>query len=63
MEDRKSRSWNAARRNCQTALESFLKCVQKRTLLLVEDVEIDGALVAYSNDWFSVTIVHSVLLR
>ena len=54
----KNRSWNegvrtvAERRNYQTALGSFLKFVQKRTLPLVADGEIDAALVAYSNDCF-----------
>ena len=53
----------AARRNHQTAFWTFLKLVQERALPLVEDVEIDGALVAYSNDCFvqecSFTMVHS----
>ena len=40
-----------ARRNYQTALGSLPESVQKRTPPLVEDGEIDGALVAYSNDW------------
>ena len=39
----------AARQNHQTALGKFLKFVQKSTLPLVENVEIDGALVAHSN--------------
>ena len=42
----------AARRSRQTALGMFLKFVQQRTLLLVEVVEIDGAVVAYSIDYF-----------
>ena len=48
----------AARRNYQTALGSFLKFVQKRTLPLAEDVKIDGALVAYSNDCFLQGVQH-----
>ena len=39
-----------ARKHHQTARGKFLMFVQKRTLPLVEDVESDGALVAYSND-------------
>ena len=44
----------AARRNCQTALRSFLRAVQKRTVPVVTDGKIDNALVAYSNvsAWF-----------
>ena len=37
----------AARRNHQTALGKFRKFVLKRMLLVVDDVEIDGALVAW----------------
>ena len=48
--DRRAVKTHAAKRNCQTTLGSFLKLVQKRTLPLVEDVKIHGALVAYSND-------------
>ena len=40
------------RRNYQTALGTLLKFVKERALSLVEGVEIDGALVAYSNDCF-----------
>ena len=32
--------------------------LQKRTLPVVEDVEIDGALVAYSNDCFLQGVQH-----
>ena len=42
----------AVGRNYQAALGSFLKFVLKRTLPLVEDGEIDGALVACSKDGF-----------
>ena len=56
----------AARQNRQTTLGKFHKIVQKRTLPLVEDVDIDGAPVAYSNvcsvQEFSVTLVHSFSL-
>ena len=45
-------------RNDQTALGTFLKFVQERALPLVEDVEIDGALVAYSNDCFVQGVEH-----
>ena len=48
--ERRTVRTNAARQNHQTALGKFLKFVQKRTHPLVEDVEIDGALVAYPND-------------
>ena len=48
----------AARRNDQTALGTFLKLVKARALPLVEDVEIDGALVAYSNDCFAQGVQH-----
>ena len=41
----------SARRNYQTAIGKFLKFVKERALPLDEDVEIDGALVAYSNDF------------
>ena len=40
----------SARQSHQTARGKFLKFVLKRTLPLVEDAEIDGALIAYSND-------------
>ena len=40
----------AARHNPKTSLGKFLMVVQMRALPLVEDVEVDGALVAYSND-------------
>ena len=56
----------AARRNYQAALGTFLKIVNERALPLVEDVEINGSLVAYSNGCFvqrvSITMVHSFLL-
>ena len=39
-----------ARKHHQTARGKFLMFVQQRTLPLVEDIESDGALVAYSND-------------
>ena len=42
----------AARRFYQTALRTFLKCVKENVLTLGEDVEIDGALVAYSRNCF-----------
>ena len=48
----------AERRNYQIALGSFLEFVHKRTILLVADVEIDGALVAYSNDCFLQGVQH-----
>ena len=41
---------HAARRNYQTALGTFFAFVKERALFLVEDVEIDGALIAYWND-------------
>ena len=40
----------AARRNHPTALGTFLKFGKERALHLVEDVEVEGSLVAYSND-------------
>ena len=40
----------ATRQKHQTALGKFLKFVQKRMRPLVEDVESDVVLVAYSND-------------
>ena len=57
----------AARQNPQTALGKFLKFVQKGTVLLVEDVEIDGAwsripTIAPLRE-FSITMVHSFLLQ
>ena len=56
----------AARRFYQTALETFLKCVKERVLPLIEDVEIDGALVAYLSialpREFPITMVRSFLL-
>ena len=48
----------AARRNHQTAPGKFLKFVLKRTLPRVEDVEIDGAVVAYSKDCFVQRVQH-----
>ena len=48
----------AARRNYETALGTFLKFVKERALPLVEDVEIDGVLVAYSNDCFIQGVQH-----
>ena len=48
----------AARRNHQTALGTFLKCVKERALPLVEDVEVDGASVAYSNDCIVQRVQH-----
>ena len=48
----------AARRSHQTALGTFLKFGKERALPLVEDVEIDGALVAYSNDCFIQRVQH-----
>ena len=39
-------------------LGSFLKFVQKRTLHLVANGEIDGAMVVYSNDWFLQDVQH-----
>ena len=47
--ERRSVRTLAGRRSYQTALGKFLKFVQKPTLHLVEVVEIDGGLVAYSN--------------
>ena len=47
-----------ARRNHQTALGTFLTFGKDRTLHLVEDVEVDGALVAYSNDCFVQGVQH-----
>ena len=44
--------------NHQTALGTFLKSVKERALHLVEDVEVDGALVAYSNDCFVQGVQH-----
>ena len=57
----------AARQNPQSALGKFLKFVQKGTVLLVEDVEIDGAwsripTIAPLRE-FSITMVHSFLLQ
>ena len=46
----------AAPWNYQTTMGTFFKFVEKRALPLVEDVEINGASVAYSNDCF----VHGV---
>ena len=40
----------AARRNYQIALGTFLTFVKERPLPLVEDVDVDGALVVYSDD-------------
>ena len=48
----------AARRNYRTALGPFHKCVKERVLPLVEDVETDGSLVAYSNDCFDKGVQH-----
>ena len=48
----------AARRNYQTALGTFFKFVKERAVPLVEDVEFDGALVAYSNDCFVQGVQH-----
>ena len=45
----------AARRNHQTALGTLLQFVKERALILVEDVEVDGALVVCSNDCFCLT--------
>ena len=56
-----------ARQNLQTAFGKFFKFVQKRTHLQIEDVEIETALVAYSNDCFvhgvNITMIHSFLLQ
>ena len=41
-----------------TLLKKFLKLAPKRTLPLVEDVEIDGTLVAYSNECFVQGVEH-----
>ena len=41
----------AARRSHQTALGTVRKCVKDRSLRLVENVEIDGAWVVYSNSF------------
>ena len=48
----------AARRTYQTALGTFLKFVKERALPLVEEVEFDGVLVAYSNDCFVQGVPH-----
>ena len=56
--ERRTVRTNTARQNHQTALGKFLKFVQKRTHPLVEDVEIDGALVAYPNDCFVQGVQH-----
>ena len=48
----------AARVIQQTALGTLFKFVKERTLQLVENVEIDGALVAYSNDCFVQGVQH-----
>ena len=65
MEGRKNRSWSEELRGCsqhnrnyQTTLGTFLKFVKERGLPLVEDIEIDGALFAYSNDWFVQGVQH-----
>ena len=54
--------WNVVveRRAARTlaARRNYLKCVMERVLLLVENVEIDGALVVYSNDCFVQGILH-----
>ena len=48
----------AARWNYQTALGTSLRFVMQHAFPLVEDVEIDGALVAYSNDCFVQGLQH-----
>ena len=48
----------AALRMYQTAVGTFLKCVLDSGLPLVGDVEIDGALVAYSKTYFAQQILH-----
>ena len=48
----------AARRNYETAFGTFLKFAKGRALPLVEEVEIDGALVAYSNHCFVQGVQH-----
>ena len=47
-----------ARQNSQNAFGSFLECVKERVLPLVDDVEIDGALVAHSNERFVQKVQH-----
>ena len=54
----KSCKYTTVKRNYQTVLGSFLKFVQKHTRPLVTDGEIDGALVAYSNDCFLQGVLH-----
>ena len=48
--ERRAEKTFAARRNHQTALGTFLKFGKERALHLAEDVEVDGAPVAYSNN-------------
>ena len=55
----------AARRVNQTTVGTFLKCVDENVLPLEEDVEIDGALVAYSKKkkCFALGIPHPIEFR
>ena len=55
---RDGRSEDAARRNYQTALGTLLIFFKDHALPLVEDVEIDGALVACSNHCFVQGVQH-----